>query len=190
MRTFAVGAALCAGALLAACTPDGSEATPDDTEPDEPTISVTVPVERLTPFCEAMIDLSDQLRAGGVEDANALIIETYRSIQPDVPLEIVIDFDQVLAALEAGLPPPTDPPIETTIATSAPPTTGFSAAPTEGPASADGGSVDEGFDPDTSPTDRINSYVAFSCRSTGNNPGPPATQPGDLPAGVEEESSS
>jgi len=170
MRRTAAAVAIGAGALLTACVADSPDEATGDEVADEPTISVTVPAVRLTPFCEAMIDLSDQLRSGGVEDANALIIETYRSIQPDVPLEIAVDFDLLLAALEAGLPPPTDPPIDTTIA--------ITAAPGTDPSSTEG-SVDEGFDPDTSPTERINSYIAFSCRSTGNNPGPPPTQPLD-----------
>ncbi len=181
--------ALGVGLLSAACTPDGSGGTGESTEPEavaEPEISVTVPPERLTPFCEAMIDLSDELRSGSAGDTDDLIISTYRSIQADVPLEIAADFDLVLSALEAGLPSPTDPPIEATT-----PTTTSASDPTAsgapGEAVAGEGSVDEGFSPDSSPAERINSYVDFDCRGTENNPGPPATQPGDRPA--DEESS-
>lgn len=178
MPTFATTMALGAVMVLTACVADRSDEATDDTVADEPEISVTVPPERLSPFCEGMIELSDELRSGSVEDADALIIERYREIQPDTPLEIAADFDLVLAALEAGLPPPTDPPPEVT---APPPTDPSATGDGTGPDSTAGQSVDEGFDPDSSPTDRINSYVAFQCRSTGNNPGPPATQPLDEP---------
>ena len=184
--------ALGVGLLSSACTPDGSGGTGEAGSSEAevvPEISVTVPPERLTPFCEAMIDLSDELRSGSVGDTNDLIISTYRSIQADVPLEIAADFDLVLSALEAGLPSPTDPPIETTTPTiaSVPVDSDATASSEPGAAVAAEGSVDEGFSPDSSPADRINSYVDFACRGTGNNPGPPATQPGDRPA--DEESS-
>lgn len=177
MRRTAAAAAIGAGVLLtSSCVADSSDEATQDDVADEPTISVTVPAERLTPFCEAMIDVSDQLRSGGVEDANALIIETYRAIRGDVPLEIATDFDLVLEALEAGVPPPTDPPAESQVLT---PESVVEAVTGSEPTVTFEASIDEGFDPDTSPTDRINSYVEFSCRSTGNNPGPPATQPLD-----------
>ena len=172
--------ALCGAIVVTACVPDGrnDEAADEDTA-DEPTISVTVPEVRLTPFCEAMIDLSDELRSGRVDDVEGLIIDAYRSIREDVPLELARDFDLVLGALEAGEPSPTDPPAELPAVTAVTLVTGSD------PMATVVGSVDEGFDPDTSPSERINSYVAFSCRGTGNNPGPPPTQPGDLPVGVE-----
>lgn len=171
--------ALCAGTVLMACVPNGSDDSGPEEQPVEvPSISVTVPEVRLTPFCETMIELSDELRSGEVDDADTLIIETYRAIQPEVPLELVRDFDLVLRALEAGDPPPTDPPAESPTLTSVPALTVVEGS---GPEVTIVDSVDEGFDPDTSPAERINSYVAFSCRGTGNNPGPPATQPGDTP---------
>jgi hypothetical protein len=176
-RRNAALVALCAGTVLAACVPDGSDDdAAEDESAEQPTISVTVPAVRLTPFCGAMIELSDELRSGAVEDANRLIIDTYRSIQAEVPLELARDFDLVLRALEAGEPPPTDPPAESPLESTVPAVSGSDQPTTVV------GSVDEGFDPDTSPSDRINSYVALSCRGTGNNPGPPATEPADIPA--------
>ncbi len=168
MRSNAAIVALVACMSSSACVSNGPDDPSDDEAAEVPTISVTVPPERLTPFCEAMIELSDDLRSGPVDDADGLIIDTYRSIRPDVPPEIATDFDLVLQALEAGLPAPTDPPIEPTTVT---------AVTGSDPTATVGGSVDEGFDPDTSPAERINSYVAFACRGTGNNPGPPPTQP-------------
>ena len=191
------GLAIVAAVVLAACTDDEPGATGPDVATERPEISVTVPPERQTPFCQAMIDLTDQLRNGDVDDAAALIVETYRRIAPDAPNAIVDDFNLVLAALEAGRPPPTDPPRDT-VATTPPsastttvvPSASSSSAPSgslpsDGSASSTApvvpvasGAVDEAFAPGDSPTERLNSYVAFECRSTANNPGPAPTQPG------------
>ncbi len=166
---------------LSACVSDGPrEATSEEAEP-ETVISVTVPAERLTPFCQAMIDLTERIRSGEVDES--LIVDTYRSIVEDVPAEIGSDFRAVLAALESGGPPPTDPPpdtietVPTTLADDRPDATG-------GPPTTDTAGevlVDEGFASGTSPAERINNYVTFSCRDTQNNPGPPPTQPLEEP---------
>lgn len=176
-RGNATGVALAACLLLSACLADGSDEAADNEDvADEPSISVTVPEARLTPFCITMIELSDELRTGSVANAGQLIIETYRAVRDDVPPEIADDFDVVLRALEAGAPPPTDPPAETVPVDTIVITVASSVAGSA-PATAVVGDVDEGFDPDSSPADRINSFVAFECRGTGNNPGPPPTQP-------------
>jgi hypothetical protein len=159
---------------------DGSAAAGDDA----PTFEVTVPATRLTPFCQAMNELADELLSDETVDGAALIVETYRSIIDDVPDVIASDFAAVLAALEDGAPPPTDPTIVTT--TSLPPAPGGSAPPTAVPVTDASGSTipsegdaffDEGYGPGTSPAERVNEYVGFACRGTENNPGPPATQP-------------
>lgn len=179
---------------LTACTGDDSQ----DGSPPEPTaraqISATVPPERLTPFCQAMIDLTAQIRAGDVDDAGELILDTYRRIADDAPNAIVDDFHLVLAALEAGEPPPTDPPRDTVpvAATTPRATTPAATSPVtsssttsvaadgsvvtgSGPATS--AAIDEAFAPGDSPSERINSYVDFECRDTANNPGPAPTQP-------------
>ncbi len=64
--TRALGTGVLAVALLSGCVFDGSEsteATDTETDPD-PDVSVEVPPERLSPFCVAMTDLTDRLRAG------------------------------------------------------------------------------------------------------------------------------
>jgi hypothetical protein len=176
--------------LLSGCVGGGADERSSDTAPESRTISATVPPERLTPFCQTMITLTEELRSGEVTDSAALIVTTYRSIRPDVPAEIADDFDRVLAALESGAPPPTDPPPDTTATTqpSTQPTTQPSTeasvaitVETDGSVPTGDVSVDEGFAPGNSPAERINSYVSFVCRDTANNPGPPATQPLEPP---------
>lgn len=172
--------------VLSGCTGDDPADTAPDAAPEPPQVSVTVPPERLTPFCQEMIDLTDRLRTGDVDDAEATIVETYRRIADDAPNAIVDDFRLVLAALEAGEPPPTDPPRDT-VATLAPSvTTDATVASTDAPPvtptdPATGSSaprvIDEAFAPGDSPSERINSYVEFECRDTANNPGPPPTPP-------------
>lgn len=162
--------------------------------PEAPSISVTVPIERLTPFCQAMIDLTNDVRNADGVDAGALIIDVYRTVADDVPPEIADDFGLVLAALEAGVPPPTDPP-GTTTPTTPPSATSVSTTAATATESTEAGAsattdvadtqVDEGFAPGNSPAERINSYVSFACRDAQNNPGPPATQPIVEPADEE-----
>lgn len=180
--------------LAAGCVSDGPDASEPDTDvAPVPDISVTIPPSRLTPFCAAMIDLSDQLRSEEVVDDGALIITTYRSIQQEVPPEISADFDAVLVALESGAPAPTDPPLPTTPTTptssqTTTPTTTATTVDPDGQIDADTGSVptsapgvDVGYAAGNSPSERINNYVSFACRDTQNNPGPPATEPLEEP---------
>lgn len=192
MSLLAKGAVCAVAFALSACVGGGGE---DDTtsEPSDegPSISVTVPIERLTPFCQAMIELGEELLQDGVGDATPTIIEAYRSVAADVPAEIADDFDAVLSALERGAPPPTDPPV-ITVASTAPvaavttvPRSETVPPPTDATgstiASAGDEFFDEGYGPGTSPAERVNEYVLFACRDTENNPGPPATQPLDDP---------
>lgn len=197
-----MGVGLISVALLSSCVFDGSEPPADEEDAADPAtgVSVVIPTERLTPFCQAMTELTDRVRSGdGVDDAE--IVETYRAISDDVPAAIADDFALVLEALETGAPAPTDPP-RATVSTlprpeSTPPSTDEAAATaqpaTTQPATAvddpfAGGSsvptsvvVDQRFDRDDSPAERINTYVSFTCRASDNNPGPPATQPLDGP---------
>lgn len=199
--------ALAAALALTACVSD--DPTDDangsaDAAEDAQRFDVTVPAVRLTPFCQAMNALAEELLSdestsdelasgesppGEAIDQTALIIETYRSIVDDVPDAIASDFAAVLAALETGSPPPTDPTIVTT--TSLPAGPGGSAPVTAVPVTDASGSTipsegdaffDEGYGPGASPAERVNEYVGFACRGTENNPGPPATQPLTEPA--------
>ncbi len=166
--------------------------------------TVAVPIDRLSPFCESMIELGDRLASDPPEDETAFIIDTYRAITPEVPAEIANDFAAVLARLE-GRPIPTVDPDDTTpltvpapaadatdtsepaaaappvtIATpdTPPPVTAPPATDTDGlPIPQDTTFSDEGYAPEDDPAERLNAYVNFVCRDSRNNPGPPATQP-------------
>ncbi len=188
-----MGAGLASIALLSSCVFDGSEPAAGSDEAADPAadVSVVVPPERLTPFCAAMTELTDRIRSGD-EVGDELIIETYRSISTDVPAAIADDFALVLEALETGAPTPTDPPRATIQTVPRPditsPSTDETPNTTEPDSTEESSStesspvpgsvvVDERFDRDGTPAERINSYVSFTCRDADNNPGPPATQP-------------
>ncbi len=187
-------------AVFAGCVSEGPRADSSEEAEAATVISVTVPPERLTPFCQAMIDLTDRVRSGDDSVDESVIVETYRSIVDEVPVEIASDFAAVLSALETGAPPPTDPPPETiqpetiqTVPGKPSPSDGSTDVPTDDPSvdsPADPGGttpsagevvVDEGFASGTTPGERINNYVTFSCSDTQNNPGPPPTQPSAQP---------
>lgn len=183
--------------LLGACVGGGDDA--DVTTEDSTPLAgeVPVPPERSTPFCEAMIDLSDRLVTDPPDDVGGFIIEIYESVLPDVPAEILPDFVYVLADLKGEplpplpepivrattVPPPTIDPASTTepVVTEPPPTdppvTDASGSVVEGstPTSAPG--VDEFNRADDTPAERLNDYVDFTCQGTLNNPGPPPTAP-------------
>ncbi len=161
---------------LAACSVLGGdrEEGGDDTGTGEEgavaaDLSVTIPPSRLTPFCQAMIDLGDELENDPPADEGARIIEVYESVVDEVPPEIRDDFLSVLARLQGGSP------VATTAATSVPATTAAGAGTVPGTTFVD---ADEGYFPDEDPAVRLNAYISASCRSTLNNPGPLATQPG------------
>lgn len=191
----AVSAVAAAMLLLGACM-GGDDEQNATTEDSTPIVGeVTVPQERSTPFCEAMIDVADRLVTDPPDDVGAFIIETYESVLDDVPAEIRPDFDYVLADLkgeplpplpdpivrETTVPPPTVDPASTTEPVATPPPTPppvtdatgsvVGTAPTTEPG------VDEFNRPDDTPAERLNDYVDFTCRGTLNNPGPPPTAP-------------
>ena len=151
--------------------------------------TVTVPPGRLTPFCQAMIELADRLETDDTTDAGELILETYLSILDDVPDEIEEDFLVVVARLQRGELPEL---ATTTISAASDEATDEAtdeertdratdertAEATEDP---ERGTVDDaeyqGWTPDDDPALRVNGYVDFVCRDNLNNPGPPATVP-------------
>lgn len=145
--------------------PEGSTAAPE--------ISVTIPPQRLTPFCQGMIDLTDRLLNDPPDDPAAEIVSVYESLVEVVPPEIEEEFLTVLARLQNGTPATT-----ATVATTLPRTTVADPNVTE-PTTL---FADEGYDPDEDPALRVNEYVQFACRDSINNPGPAATQPGQTVA--------
>jgi hypothetical protein len=154
-----IAASLLVGAG-AGCSSDDAGGS-DAADIDAPIPSVTVPAARLTPFCVAMIDLAEELETDPPDDAAALILETYLGIVDDVPAAIENEFRAVIAELQRSdpaAPGSTDPITSTSLL------------------------VDENFDaegrlPGDTPSERVNDYVLFTCRGSGNNPGPPATEP-------------
>lgn len=159
--------------VAAGCVSDGPQETAgtsavNDTSP----ISVTISPARGTPFCSAMIELTDTILGDQDVDAKALIIETYRSIETEVPADIADDFAAVLTELETGITAPTLAPVtqpDQPLATAGTATAGTT-----------DGATDESTDfffGGSTPAERVNDYVAFACRDSENNPGPAATQP-------------
>lgn len=193
VRPVATAAAV--SLVLGACI-GGDDDAETTTEDSIPVVGeVTVPEQRTTPFCEAMIEVADRLVVDPPDDVGAFIIETYESVLAEVPAEIRPDFEYVLADLkgeplpplpepivrETTVPPPTVDPASTTepvltVPPTLPPVTDAAgsvvgSAPTTSPG------VDEFNRPDDTPAERLNDYVDFTCRGTLNNPGPPPTAP-------------
>jgi len=185
--------AVCAVAVvlaIAGCSGDDDANSGERPSAAAPT--VTVPPSRLTPFCQAMIDLADRLETDQSADAGELILETYLSIVDEVPDEIEEDFLVVVARLQRDELPDL---ATTTNASTGPsaPTTDESDEPTgddeptaqatgdEATADARASTLDDaeyqGWTPDDDPALRVNGYVDFVCRDNLNNPGPPATVP-------------
>lgn len=161
--------------VAAGCTSFGSSSEDDDgvAPADRPSATVTISPARLTPFCQAMIDLADQLENDPPDDFEAEIIATYERIADEVPEAIRGDFDAVLADLRGQPVPDTVEDISTTSFDPLPTVTDETGAtlPAGDPF------FDEGYDPDDTPALRFNAYVDFECRDVANNPGPPPTQP-------------
>lgn len=166
------------------CT-DGDTDESDVSDPDlAPERSITVPPERSTPFCQAMIELDEALPADPSIDASERILDAYRDALPDVPAEIAVQFAAVIEALERGTEatlPPTTPSADdiASTPTTSPASTISSPANADDPVpSATENTFDEeGYLPDESPAAQVNAYIDFACRDTVNNPGPPPTEP-------------
>lgn len=186
--------------LLVACIPNEASTDEATIDPAVPSGTVAIPAQRLTPFCQALIDLSERLETDPPDDPEALILETYLEVADDVPAEIADDFGAVLAGLQGRPlptvapdsvppsspgadstdPPATDPAVTDPPVTDPPVTDPAVTDPADGSVlpPADAG-FDEGrFNSDT-PSQRLNDYVTFVCRDSDNNPGPAATQPLD-----------
>lgn len=166
--------------LLVACVPNEASTDEATIDPAVPSGTVAIPVQRLSPFCQALIDLSERLETDPPDDPEALILETYLEVADDVPAEIADDFGAVLAGLQGrplpAVTPDSVPPSSTGADSTDPPVTDPADGSVLPPADA---GFDEGrFNSDT-PSQRLNDYVTFVCRDSDNNPGPAATQPLD-----------
>jgi hypothetical protein len=151
---------------LVGCSSDGDDAAPlDDEGLSVP--SVTVPSERRTPFCEAMIELADRLETDPPDDTGAVILETYLEILDEVPAEIENEFQAVIAQLQSG---------DATAVSSTAVGTGSVEVSSSPPATLEDFDA-EGRLPGDSPAERVSDFVLFTCRDSDNNPGPPATEP-------------
>jgi hypothetical protein len=126
---------------------------------------VTVPASRQTAFCAGMIDLQLDLQ-DDPDLGTDQILERYRELLPEAPTEIGGVLSAVIEQLAVG-----------STASSVASTTIALVSIT----AAAGGTVPEasvlGYLPEEDPALRLNDYVQFACRSTGNNPGPAPTQP-------------
>jgi hypothetical protein len=167
---------------VAACSSDGDDVADDASTDGPPVPSVTVPPERLTPFCAAMIELADRLETDPPDDARTLILDTYLGIVDDVPPAIESEFRAVIAELQGEAPPTTS--TTTTSTTSTTTTVATDAAPASAVSSSLPEPGVEDFDaegrlPGDSPSERVSDFVLFTCRGSDNNPGPPATEPVD-----------
>lgn len=176
--------------VVAGCSGSASEGE----RPDQGTgPTMTVPPTRLTPFCQAMIDLADRLETEQIDDEGQLILDTYLEILSEVPTAIEEDFRVVIARLQSG----DLPELATTSTTSTTrPGSRSTTATTTTVGRSPGGSAStrsttttttthgtladaeyEGWTPDDDPAIRVNGYVDFVCRDNLNNPGPAASQP-------------
>jgi hypothetical protein len=191
-------------ALVAAACSGGSSGGSAEAPPGieaEIAVEVPIPPERQTPFCQGMNALAERLDDNPPSDTRAFIIDTYASLVPDVPPEILPQFEAVLDELRQD--PPVGTPSPTSLTAPSGPTTltpSTSVSPTtqppnevvqptgsRGPTNAVDESTttispEEAFDaegrlPGEQPVERLNDYVQFSCRGIDNNPGPPATPP-------------
>ncbi|MGH9133089.1 MAG: hypothetical protein ACRDZZ_04070 [Ilumatobacteraceae bacterium] len=123
---------------------------------------------RGTPFCAGMIELAERLEDAEPEtdDIAAMIRSAYADLADVVPDAIRADFEAVRRLLvdqvDVGGPAPTSPPTTTITVPDA----------TAGPGDGEGTALAD------TPTERLADYVDLVCRSTANNPGPSATEPG------------
>jgi hypothetical protein len=167
-----VGIGAVAFALLTmSCSSDG-DAQSDSTFAETGQVrTVAVPAERLSPFCESIADLDEQLNAAPADaDTSKMIIDAYSSMVDLVPEEIRNDFLSVLAALQA------DPGGATVTLATTPDTALTTPPPSVSTASTLLG-FEEGYLPDDDASSRLNAYIQFACRDSQNNPGPADTEP-------------
>lgn len=162
-----VGLATIASIALTSCTSFGAgsgDGVSSDEAADPAFAPISVPAERLSPFCEAISDLSAQLANDEPDDPTQLIIDTYTDLVDVVPAVVAVDFNAILTSLRTGEPIPTVPETSSGLSSSA--------------SSIDPAALDEeGVLPGETPAERIQDYVTFTCLGVGNNPGPQATAP-------------
>lgn len=163
-RLAAMSGVIVLALSVVGCNGGSDSSSSDDTAAEaDPPRSVTVPPQRQTPFCEAMIELNERLSVDPPDDVNAVIVSAYEDTLADVPPEILDVFRAVLADLRAGSPsgPATSAPVESSGASET--TAVFE--------------IGEGVAPSDNPAEQLNDYVEFNCSDSVNNPGPPATAP-------------
>ena len=169
IATVAIAAVLVA--LVAGCSSDDDAQSDSTFAETGPLRTVAVPAERLSPFCESIADLGEQLNAAPADaDTSQMIIEAYSSMVELVPEEIRNDFLSVLAALQA------DPSGATATLATTPDTAVTTPPPSVSTASTLLG-FEEGYLPDDDASSRLNAYIQFACRDSQNNPGPADTEP-------------
>jgi hypothetical protein len=178
VRVPAAIASVALGAVVLALTA-GACSSDEDAKSDStfaetgPLRTVAVPAERLSPFCESIADLDEQLNAAPADaDTSLMIIDAYSSMVDLVPEEIRNDFLSVLAALQA------DPGGATATLATAPDTAVTTPPPSASPAPAPTlEDFEEGYFPDDDASSRLNAYIQVACRDSQNNPGPADTEP-------------
>ncbi len=164
--------------IVTACTGTGA-AEPEVADADQaPVGSITVPPARLSPFCQAMIDLDESLPNDPSIDSSEQILAAYQEALPDAPPEIAVQFAAVIDALERG----TEATLPSTTPTTSASDSGDPATPAATTTDPTTGATENTFDeegylPDESPAAQVNAYIDFVCRGTANNPGPPPTEP-------------
>ena len=171
IATVAIAAVVVA--LAVGCSSDDDAQSDSTFAETGPLRTVAVPAERLSPFCESIAGLDEQLNAAPANaDTSQMIIEAYSSMVDLVPEEIRNDFLSVLAALQA------DPGGATATLTTAPDTAVTTPPPSASPAPASTlEDFEEGYVPDDDASSRLNAYIQFACRDSQNNPGPSDTEP-------------
>lgn len=169
IATVAIAAVLVA--LVAGCSSDDDAQSDSTFAETGPLRTVAVPAERLSPFCESIADLDEQLNAAPADaDTSQMIIDAYSSMVDVVPEEIRNDFLSVLAALQA------DPSGAAATLATTPDTAVTTPPPSVSTASTLLG-FEEGYLPDDDASSRLNAYIQFACRDSQNNPGPADTEP-------------
>ena len=169
IATVAIAAVVVA--LATGCSSDDDAQSDSTFAETGPLRTVAVPAERLSPFCESIADLDEQLNAAPADaDTSQMIIEAYSAMVDLVPEEIRNDFLSVLAALQA------DPSGATATLATTPDTAVTTPPPSVSTASTLLG-FEEGYLPDDDASSRLNAYIQFACRDSQNNPGPADTEP-------------
>jgi hypothetical protein len=158
-------------ALVGGCSSDDDSQSGSTFAETGQVRTVAVPAERLSPFCESIAELDERLNAASADaDTSTMIIDAYSAMVDVVPDEIRNDFLSVLAALQAD-------PRGTTATVATTPDTAVTTPPPSASTVSTLLGFEEGYDPDTDASSRVNAYIQFACRDSQNNPGPADTEP-------------